>query len=374
MPEPVRVTFVSSHAQPGGAERYLETLVENLGPEWVSGVVCLQDGPFVERLRRGGVPTEVLETGPGMFAVVRSALRLRRLLGRERPAVVHANGIKAALVSVLATPGTRAPVVWVKHDFSWDGPLARVVSSRCRSVVGVSSAVVETFGQRKAGGKIHVVHNGLPVTQADRERGRRLVEEVLRVERAAPVVGLVGRLERAKGQHELVAVLPELVRRVPGLHVALVGPESAAHPEYASELRAALGRDELAAVVTFAGFREDALDLISGFDVLVVPTVSDERGFGREGFGYVGLEGFSVGTPVVAYDDGALREILGECAVLVPAGDRTALADALVRVLEDDGLRETLVRCGRKRLQGRFSVEQMVEAMKERYRAATQAS
>ena len=269
---------------------------------------------------------------------------------------------------MLATRGTGLPVVWVKHDFSWDGRLARVIARGCRAVVGVSAAVVETFGSGSADGKISVVHNGLPAVKSDRERGRRLVAEALELEPTA-VIGLVGRLEWGKGQHELVAVLPEVRRRVPDVRVALVGDENPKQPEYVAELRSAVARDGLIDAVTFLGYRQDALELMSGFDVVVVPSVSDERGFGREGFGFVGLEAFAVGTPVVAYEDGALGETLGECAVLVPPGDRAALADALVRVLEDAGLRERLVGCGRKRLESRFSVETMVEAMKERYRA-----
>jgi len=363
---PVPVTFVSSHARLGGAERYLETLIEHLEPGWLRGIVFLEDGPVVERFRANGLATQVLPTGRRGFAAAWSALRLRRLLKRDRPAVVHANGIKAALVSVLATRGTGTPVVWVKHDFSLDGRLSRMIAGRCRAVIGVSAAVLETFEGESLASKTHVVHNGLPTVKPDRERGRRLVGEALGLEPTA-VVGLVGRLERAKGQHELVAVLPEVLRRVPGARVALVGPEDASRPEYVAELRAELARDGLADAVSFLGFREDALELMSGFDVVVVPSVSDERGFGREGFGYVGLESFAVGTPVVAYDDGALRETLGDCAVLVPAGDRARLADALVQVLDDAALRARLVRCGRERLEGRFSVDTMVEEMKGHY-------
>ncbi|MEK6274220.1 MAG: glycosyltransferase family 4 protein [Actinomycetota bacterium] len=363
------VTFVSSHARLGGAERYLETLIERLGPGWLSGVVCLEDGPAVERLRQRGVAIEVLPTGRRALAAAWAALKLRRLLRRHRPAVVHANGIKAAVVSVLATRGMGLPVVWVKHDFTGDGRVAQMLAARCRAVIGVSAAVVETFGSKSSDAKVHVVHNGLPAVNADRERGRRLVAEALGLEPTA-VIGLVGRLDRDKGQRELVGVLPEIVRRVPEIRVALVGPENPARPEYVAELRSALTREGLTDVVSFLGFREDVLELMSGFDVVVVPSVPDERGLGREGFGFVGLESFAVGTPVVAYDDGALRETLGDCALLVPPGDRAALADALVRVLEDDGLRAGLVRCGRERLEGRFSVEAMVEAMKEHYRQA----
>ena len=140
---PVPVTFVISHALSGGSERYLELLLDHLAPAWVHGVVSLQDGPFVPRLRASGFEVEVVETGPRL-SMLASALRVRRLINRDPPAVIHANGVKAALVAALARP--RAPVLWVKHDFSWDGPLAALVARRCARVVGVSAAVTETFG------------------------------------------------------------------------------------------------------------------------------------------------------------------------------------------------------------------------------------
>src|SRR5215211_7744255 len=94
----VPVVFVSSHAKTGGSERYLETIVGELGPSWAKRVVSLEAGPLADRLRAAGVPVEALPTSARPWGILRSARRLRRVLSRERPAVVHANGIKAALV------------------------------------------------------------------------------------------------------------------------------------------------------------------------------------------------------------------------------------------------------------------------------------
>ena len=109
---PVPVTFVISHALSGGSERYLELLLERLERGWVHGVLSLQDGPFVERLRERGFEVDVVETG-ARLSMLASAVRVRRLLRADAPAVVHANGVKAALVAALATPATGIPVIWV---------------------------------------------------------------------------------------------------------------------------------------------------------------------------------------------------------------------------------------------------------------------
>jgi glycosyltransferase involved in cell wall biosynthesis len=88
---------------------------------------------------------------------------------------------------------------------------------------------------------------------------------------------------------------------------------------------------------------------------------------GREGFGFVGLEAMAAGTPVVGYADGALPEVLGDCALLVAPGDRRALRDAILTVLREPQTRARMVECGRLRVARLFRVERTVAAMKDRY-------
>jgi glycosyltransferase involved in cell wall biosynthesis len=57
----------------------------------------------------------------------------------------------------------------------------------------------------------------------------------------------------------------------------------------------------------------------------------------------------AAGTPVVAFEDPALRETLAGCGRLVSPGDSAALASAIAAVLDDDAERERMVRCGHTR-------------------------
>jgi glycosyltransferase involved in cell wall biosynthesis len=61
-----------------------------------------------------------------------------------------------------------------------------------------------------------------------------------------------------------------------------------------------------------------------------------------EGFGLPPLEALATGLPVVTSDARAVREVVGDAAVCVPAMDAGALAHALIRITEDTALREEL--------------------------------
>jgi glycosyltransferase involved in cell wall biosynthesis len=367
------VAFVSPYAQLGGSERYLSSLLQELGDDWIEEVVTLQDGPFVAELEAvAHRPPRVIPTGPGPASMVRSARVLRRdvFTRSSRIAVIHANGLKAALVCVIATLGRKTPVVWVKHDFSWDGWIANVVARRCKTVVGVSAAVVASLPHTA---RVEVVRTGLPPIELDRAAARRDVETAMTLRAGDDLVVLTGRMHRAKGQLELVEALPRILESRPALRVIFVGADDPTATAYADRVRARVVELALGDAVSFAGYRTDAQRFIAAADVVVIPSVRDERGMGREGFSLVAVEAMSAGTPVVAYEDGALGEVLGDCAELVAPGDRAALADAIAGLLRDHERREELAACGRRRARDHFDVGAMVGAMKGVYERADRA-
>jgi glycosyltransferase involved in cell wall biosynthesis len=366
--KPVAITFVSSHAQMGGSERHLELLLESLGPDWVRGVVSLQEGPFVDRLRALGLPVEVVPT-PARAGMLAASLKLRKVLRRHSPDLVHANGVKAALAVGLATPGMGVPIVWAKHDYSWDGPLARLLALRCTRVVAVSEAITTSFGPRTRG-RVVVVPNGVPEYERERSAGRELVAELLASPADAPVTLLVGRIHPAKGQLELIGAAPEVLRRSPQARFLLLGGEDPSQPEYARLVRQRIDELGLGERVTLAGHRPDALRVMSGCDVVVLPSVADERGAGKEACPFSLLEAMSVGTPVVAYAVGGIPEVLGDCGSLVPEGDTNGLAEAVLALLESEDARSKASACALARVRERHQLEVNVRSMEQVYREA----
>jgi glycosyltransferase involved in cell wall biosynthesis len=188
---------------------------------------------------------------------------------------------------------------------------------------------------------------------------------------AAPIVGLVGdspfilalgTLEPRKNIARLVEAFADVSSRHPDVSLLVAGADGPAKPavEAAREaLPVAMRRR-----VHLAGYVDDRVRsaLLAKATLFVYPSI-------YEGFGFPILEAMAAGTPVLAGDAGAIPEVAGDGALLVDPTDTAALADAINRALEDDDLRGTLIRAGRRRAAS-FSWRTAAAGLTDLYRRA----
>ena len=149
-----------------------------------------------------------------------------------------------------------------------------------------------------------------------------------------PTIVYVGRLRRYKGVDWVFAAMPEVLRRVPGARLQVIGDGP-----FASELRLHAARLGIAHAVDFLGFLPAAQKVrhMQAASCVVQPSP-------KEGWGLTVVEAGACGSAVVAADSPGLRDSVrpGESGLLVRYEDIPALADALARVLEDGALRTRL--------------------------------
>ena len=153
----------------------------------------------------------------------------------------------------------------------------------------------------------------------------------------------VGRLAPNKCQHDVVAavaVLRELLA-VQGRGVELVLAGGSSSAGFESAVRGLVGSLGLGDVVVFAGSvgDEELAGLYSSADVFVC--LSE-----HEGFCVPLVEAMAAGVPVVAFGAAAVPETVGGAGVVLGEKSPAVVAEAVLRVVSDDGLRRELVEAG----------------------------
>jgi glycosyltransferase involved in cell wall biosynthesis len=170
----------------------------------------------------------------------------------------------------------------------------------------------------------------------------------------------IGTAEPRKDLPGLVRAFDEVSTDEPDLTLVVAGPDGWGTEALEDAIAAAAHRDRIRRLGWVSD--DDRAALLRGAAAFAYPSR-------YEGFGLPPLESMLAGTPVLTTTAGALPEVVGDAALLVPPDDTAALADGLRRVLTDEPLRARLVAAGTDRV-ARFDWATTVDGLLELYRRA----
>lgn len=344
-----RVLLISPSAVPGGAERAFLGLARRLpAAGWEPVCALLEEGPLETWLRAAGCTVHVVPAGRvrRLARAAATAARLARLARRSRVHAVVANMAKGHLYGFPAAAATGVPAVWWQLHSPPPDPVERLAARLPAATVACVGHDVAA-AQRRLGTRspLQVLHLGIPVDEVTaREGAGRALRRALGWE-DAPLIGVVARLQRSKGQAVFLRAAARLAAQRPELRFAVVGGVPfEREQEYPAELRRLAEGLGLNGNVHFAGHQPNAWDWLDALDVVVSPSAG-------EGFPMVLLEAMALGKAIVAAASPGQREVVedGVSGLLVPTGDVTATADAVARAIDDPALRARLGEGGRAR-------------------------
>lgn len=161
-----------------------------------------------------------------------------------------------------------------------------------------------------------------------------------------------------KGLAEALSVIARLADRGLPHRLVLAGPQDA---WMLSQIHAAVAASSRPDRVEIAGYVEDLPAAYRGAAALLMTSRC-------EGFGLPVLEAMACGTPVVAFANSSIPEVVGDAGVLVEDGDSAAMADAVHRLVRDPDARAELVQRGLERA-ARFRIEDEIAAYAELIRS-----
>ncbi len=163
----------------------------------------------------------------------------------------------------------------------------------------------------------------------------------------------VSTLQARKNVSALIRAFERLAPQMPDVQLVLAGGISSNSEAIVRDAEQSLVAERIRLTGRVAD--EDLPALYAGARVFALPSR-------HEGFGLTMIEAMACGTPVVANNASCLPEVAGEAALLVDADDAEAFAAALLRGLEDEALRQTLVARGFLRA-AQFRPEQCARQM-----------
>lgn len=237
----------------------------------------------------------------------------------------------------------------VKHNLSHATRLVAISQATYDDIAHIMPALAQ---------KASVIPNGVHPSYfepADAEATERVVRR-LALERS-PRILYVGGYDTRKNVETLVRAAKALFDRHDG-ELVLVGAKS--HPG-ASGLKTLTAEWGLGHRVIFTPYlnRDDLIALYHACDVFAFPSR-------YEGFGLPPAQALAVGIPVVAGDNPAVREVLGDSGRLVPPDAVDAWVDALDQILKNPALAAKMVKSGHLRAQ-MFSWERVAAQYRDLY-------
>jgi glycosyltransferase involved in cell wall biosynthesis len=338
----------------GGQNQVLVTVLGMRSAGHRAMLVARPDGELRSRAAEG---LELLALAPKTEMDLSAAWRLSRAIKELRPDVVHAHdphGVAmAALALSMSTQPKRAPLVASRRvDFRLKGnALSRWKYDQVDCFICASEAIRRMLvSDGVAESRTVTVHEGIDLDHVAAAPTATLREE-LWLPHGSPIVGNVAALVAHKGQRHLVEAAALVVRQVPDARFVIAG-EGDLRPALEHQIKH-LGLEKH---VMLLGFRSDILSVHKAFDVFVMSSVT-------EGLGTSLLDAMACGKPIVATTAGGIPEVVqdGKTGFLVPPRDHQAMADAIVRLLKDAGLRRGMGEAGLARANAAFSAERMVQ-------------
>lgn len=230
--------------------------------------------------------------------------------------------------------------------------IEKVLAPFCSTIICISGAEKRSALKYRICGKkkLKVIYNGIDFDEYNMDYHMN-TRELLEIPEDAFVVGMVGRLAEQKAPDVFVKAAKRIKEIIPKAFFLIVGDG----PDW-DEVQQEVDDNELTDSFILAGWTRRPMEYIKILDIAVLISR-------WEGFGLVLPEYMLANKPIVATDVDAIPFVVknGENGLLAPVDDDKKIAENVIKIYENDDLRESLIEEGRKAVNEKFNVKRVVK-------------
>lgn len=345
----------------GGVETGTVDLAVSLVKLGHKSVVVSGGGELVKELEKAGVKHYLLEARKkSPLAIFKNIRRLGAIIREEKIDIIHARSRAPAWSAFFAARIANIPFITTCHGY-YSQHLFSYVMGWGKLVI-VPSNVIGKHEMNDFGVPFSRIRQIPRSVDADKFKFNGPQEK----NRTEPIVGIIGRITPIKGHIYFLKAMAKVMRKIPNVKIWIVGETGRGKDNYREEINVSIKRLGLSQNVEFLGRQRDIPHILNQLNLLAVSTITEEA------FGRVIIEAQAAGVPVVATRVGGIVDIIedGVNGLLVAPRDIQAMAQAIIRLLEDINLAKDLTVCARRSVSERFTLKQMVDATLKAYEEA----
>ncbi|MDQ1330095.1 MAG: hypothetical protein QG578_358 [Thermodesulfobacteriota bacterium] len=313
---------------------------------------------------------------PDPFSDFKTFIELIKILRHEKPHIVHTHTSKAGILGRWAAFFAGVPIIiHTPHGHVFWGYFGRFKTSFYTILEKVAAFITDkiiTLTEQEKNDhlrfriapmdKFSVVHSGIRLDGfSDPPVDPAVIRRKLGIPEKGLVIGTAGRHAAVKGQRYLIEAAVNITEAKPDTMFVFLGAGELS--EELEDMALKLGVMEK---VKFPGWRPDVAEVMSVFDLFVLPSLN-------EGMGRVLVEAMALGKPVVASNVGGIPDLVdhGKTGYLVPPGDVRSLSAAICDIIENPEKGKKMGENGKKKAAG-YSADAMVMKIDKLYRALLQ--
>ena len=390
----MKILYLITKSNFGGAQRYVYDLATEARKRGHDVVVGLGGrGVLMQKLEEAGVRTITLpelERDVNVLADIKTFFALFDIFSTESPDVVHLNSSKMGGLGALAariynayaflarflTPGIKPMrIIFTGHGWAFNeerNDLERfllAIAHWCTIELAHKTIAVSRKTRDQVSAlpfawhKVNVIHNGVgPLSTLPRDQA---LSEILDEQKEALlrehplIVGTLAELHKNKGLSYAIEGLAQLKKQTSTPVLFLVLGEG----EERVLLQELIAKHGLEQSVFLAGDKENGALLLSAFDIFLLPSIT-------EAFPYAILEAGNAGLPVIATAVGGIPEVVDDMqsGILIQSKNPSEIARAISYLISYPDRRHEFAYAIKKRIEGRFNLEHMVEETLELYK------